>query len=702
MSSKINSNSQLSLSLSSSVHGEATSIEQVRRENSELRQENVLLNELISTVGSTLKLDEVLHHLVEAVVRAASYHDAFIYMYHKDKERLVLTCASERHRDRVGKISMALGEGIVGWVALHRTPVYLREEAMGDPRFRYFPELEEEKFQSMMTVPIIAKDQHVIGVMTLQATAPHEITEQHRRFISNTAALAASAIENAQLYENTQRKLSILTSLSVLSQTISSGLYLDDMLHSLATLAVQIMEVDLCVIMLMDQARERDTDLARHPRRLTVRATSPNLNDRVHFQPIDVDRQTLERLRELNENALYDKGSSLQNGHTPEMNTYALERLNPLSDSQYKTLISAPIIAGTEQLGLINCYTSKTRRYTLEDQTLLTTIANQAAIAIKNSHLVNQLAQKNLVKGFFDDLIHGTFESEDSLRQRASFLGCDLTRAHTAIMIEITYLDDPKGDTMPPNATNNKDGRTLAVHSGEALPPAGDGGYTLGATLQATYKRIASVLRRRIQDNFPGSLFHGLDNVLTCIIPFSKDPTNTRLKTWLYELARQMRTEHHVHLSIGIGNLCQSINDYRRGFAEAQEALQMGQNLQHDTNGEAKGQPLVTHFNDLGVYRYLYKIAHMDDLRDMYQDQIARIASYDRRKNTDLLMTLETYLECAGNLTKTSERLFVHRNTLIQRLERIQSLCEVDLQDRANWLTLQIAIKVYKLRVGGV
>ena len=92
----------------------------------------------------------------------------------------------------------------------------------------------------------------------------------------------------------------------------------------------------------------------------------------------------------------------------------------------------------------------------------------------------------------------------------------------------------------------------------------------------------------------------------------------------------------------------------------------------------------------------------MDDLRDMYQDQIARIASYDRRKNTDLLMTLETYLECAGNLTKTSERLFVHRNTLIQRLERIQSLCEVDLQDRANWLTLQIAIKVYKLRVGSI
>ena len=58
----------------------------------------------------------------------------------------------------------------------------------------------------------------------------------------------------------------------------------------------------------------------------------------------------------------------------------------------------------------------------------------------------------------------------------------------------------------------------------------------------------------------------------------------------------------------------------------------------------------VTHFNDLGVYSYLYKIARMDDLRDMYQDQVGRIATYDRRKGTDLLDTLETYLECAGNL----------------------------------------------------
>ena len=356
MSSKVSTNHQLPINATEVKEEE--NLQQLRQENNDLhneierrRQENALLNEVISTVGSTLRLDEVLRHLVDTVVRATSCDVAFIYLYDKDKERLILASTNEKYRRLVGKITMALGEGIAGWVALHRKPVFLKEEAMDDPRFAYFPELEEEKFQSIMTVPIVAKDRRLVGVITLQAVAPHEFTEQHRTFISNTAALVAGAIENAQLYENTQRKLSILTSLSVLSQTISSGLYLDDMLRSLATLTVQIMEVDLCVVMLMEQPRERESDSARQFRRMTVHATAPNLNERANFRPIDVDRQALERLREMNEAGQFTLSSTGYSATSDD----TLERLNPLKDSQYKALLSAPLIAGTEQLGLINC-----------------------------------------------------------------------------------------------------------------------------------------------------------------------------------------------------------------------------------------------------------------------------------------------------------------------------------------------------------
>jgi GAF domain-containing protein len=601
-------------------------------------KENILLNEVISTIGSTLKLDEVLSHVVDTITRATSCHAAFIYLYDQEKDQLVLASTSEPYTHYIEKISMALGEGITGWVAMHRQAVVIREGSLNDPRFRLYPELEEEKFQSLMSVPILAKDRHLSGVITVHTVAPYEFTEQHQTFALNTAALVASAIENARLFENTQRKLNILASLSMLSQTITSGLYLDDMLRSLSTLAAQIMEADLCVIMLMDQARGR----------LTVRASSSHLSERaLSFQPVDLDHQAWEKLR---------------NSSSHEMSRHALEQINPLKDSHYKALLSAPLVSGTEQLGLLNCYSIQARRYTTEDQTLLTTIANQVAIAIKNSHLVDLLAQKNLAKGFFEDLRYGNYDSEDALRQRANFLGCDLSRVHTIALIEISYLEDADSAGEPLSEEDR-----LAIH-----------------------KRISAQVRRRVQDNYPGSLLYEHENLLTCMICLSKDPTGTRLKNWLRDLTRQMHSEHNICLSIGIGNPCTNASDYRRGFAEASEAQQMGQHLNREGG--------VTHFNDLGVYRYLYKIARMDDLRDIYQDQVGRIASYDRRKGTDLLDTLETYLECAGNLTRTSNRLFVHRNTLIQRLERLQSLCEIDLQERGNWLTLQVAIKVYKLR----
>jgi DNA-binding PucR family transcriptional regulator len=87
-------------------------------------------------------------------------------------------------------------------------------------------------------------------------------------------------------------------------------------------------------------------------------------------------------------------------------------------------------------------------------------------------------------------------------------------------------------------------------------------------------------------------------------------------------------------------------------------------------------------------------------LHDQYQKQIDLIVDYERRKRTNLLETLEIYLECGGNVAKTSGQLDVHRNTLLQRIERLQKLCELDLEQCQHRLPLLIALKVYRLRTG--
>src|SRR5205085_9570190 len=154
-------------------------------------------------------------------------------------------------------------------------------------------------------------------------------------------------------------------------------------------------------------------------------------------------------------------------------------------DSQHKTLLSMPLVAGTEHLGLLNVYSTKTRRFTSEDSTLLNTIANQVAIAIKNSHLVDMLAQKNLVKGFFDDLMYGTYDSEEALRQRANFIGCDLSKQHATAMIEIIHLEEEDTEEQ--------------AHTQSHKPQAGMEVQTEEDRL-ALHKRITGQVRRRIQD----------------------------------------------------------------------------------------------------------------------------------------------------------------------------------------------------------
>ena len=107
------------------------------------------------------------------------------------------------------------------------------------------------------------------------------------------------------------------------------------------------------------------------------------------------------------------------------------------------------------------------------------------------------------------------------------------------------------------------------------------------------------------------------------------------------------------------------------------------------------------HFDQLGAARYLTPMSAdgaVDDLHDRYQECVERVADYDARKHTPLLHTLETYLSCGGNIARTAEQLYVHRNTLVQRLDKLQELVGLDPHDSTHWLPLHIALGLRRLR----
>ena len=86
-----------------------------------------------------------------------------------------------------------------------------------------------------------------------------------------------------------------------------------------------------------------------------------------------------------------------------------------------------------------------------------------------------------------------------------------------------------------------------------------------------------------------------------------------------------------------------------------------------------------------------------EGVRDRYRERLDRLVEYDRKRGTQLLDTLEGYLDHRGNVVATSRALFIHPNTLRQRLSRIERVSGVDLE-HDDWLSLAVATKVVKLQ----
>jgi PucR family transcriptional regulator, purine catabolism regulatory protein len=105
----------------------------------------------------------------------------------------------------------------------------------------------------------------------------------------------------------------------------------------------------------------------------------------------------------------------------------------------------------------------------------------------------------------------------------------------------------------------------------------------------------------------------------------------------------------------------------------------------------------VMAYDELGPYKYLLRMSLDSSVRDAHRDAVARLVEYDRQRSTSLLVTLEEFLRRRGNISATAEALYVHPNTLRQRLRRIMELSGIDLR-KDDWLMVEIAVKLVKLQ----
>ncbi len=101
-------------------------------------------------------------------------------------------------------------------------------------------------------------------------------------------------------------------------------------------------------------------------------------------------------------------------------------------------------------------------------------------------------------------------------------------------------------------------------------------------------------------------------------------------------------------------------------------------------------------YDQLGVYKYLLRVPPGDPVRDKHADALRVLAEHDRRRNARLVQTLEEFLRQRGHVGETARSLYVHPNTLRQRLRRIEELTGLDARE-ADWLVLEVALKLQRL-----
>jgi two-component sensor histidine kinase len=228
-----------------------------------------LLTRTIEVVNSSLDLQEVLEAVAHEVAAALATDACFVYLYDERADELVLRAThgtsveGETRRPR-----MRPGEGITGVAAAERAPVMIPSKAHLDPRFKHFPNLREDEYESILAVPILASRpvprpapaggaagetaEKLEGALNVRTREPRAFTGAEIDLLVAIATQVAQSIEHAKLYEAAQRRVAELEALARISEAVSESLYLEESLEAIVKTTMESVSATGAALVLED------------------------------------------------------------------------------------------------------------------------------------------------------------------------------------------------------------------------------------------------------------------------------------------------------------------------------------------------------------------------------------------------------------------------------------------------------------------
>jgi len=211
-----------------------------------------LLTETSAAVNSTLDLEEVLGLVASKVADALEADACFVYLYDEHGDELILRAT---HGTRVEEMTrtprMKPGDGITGAAAAERSPIMIPAQAHLDERFKAFTNLPEDEYESILAVPILAREK-LAGALNVRTIEPHEFSHAEIDLLVAIAAQVAQTIEHAKLYADAQARVSELEALAKISEAVSESLYLEESLEAIVNTTMEAVGATGAALVLED------------------------------------------------------------------------------------------------------------------------------------------------------------------------------------------------------------------------------------------------------------------------------------------------------------------------------------------------------------------------------------------------------------------------------------------------------------------